>query len=107
MSESDALVHSENLPSEQSGELLRLPRERAKWDWMSFFVRRRSGEVYRAKTDGEEAAFVCGAEPAKPIGDRVLNASEKERTFSTAIPTPCTCRPATKPLLPRKRFANC
>ncbi|MGB8011864.1 MAG: 5-deoxy-glucuronate isomerase [Terriglobales bacterium] len=59
MSESDALVHSENLPSEQSGELLRLPRERAKWDWMSFFVRRlASGEVYRAKTDGEEAAFV-------------------------------------------------
>ena len=59
MSETDSLVHSENLPSEQSGELLRLPRETAGWEWMSFFVRRlESGEVYRAATDGEEAVFV-------------------------------------------------
>lgn len=59
MSETDSLVHSENLPSQQSGELLRLPREAAGWEWMSFFVRRLgSGEVYRAATDGEEAVFV-------------------------------------------------
>lgn len=59
MSESDSLVHSENLPSEQAGELIHLPRERANWEWMSFFVRRIGrGDVYRAETNGEEAAFV-------------------------------------------------
>lgn len=59
MSESDSLVHSENLPSEQAGELIHLPRERANWEWMSFFVRRLGrGDVYRTETNGEEAAFV-------------------------------------------------
>jgi 5-deoxy-glucuronate isomerase len=59
MSETDSLVHSENLPAGQSGELLRLPRERANWEWMSFFVRRLGpGEVYRTATDGEEAVLV-------------------------------------------------
>jgi 5-deoxy-glucuronate isomerase len=59
MSESESLVHSENLSSGQAGELLHLPRERAQWEWMSFFVRRLGrGDVYRAETNGEEAAFV-------------------------------------------------
>ncbi|HSZ63964.1 MAG TPA: 5-deoxy-glucuronate isomerase [Terriglobales bacterium] len=59
MNESDSLVHSENLPVEQVGELLHLPREKAKWEWMSFFVRRLGpGDVYRTETKGEEAAFV-------------------------------------------------
>jgi 5-deoxy-glucuronate isomerase len=59
MNESDSLVHSEGLPVGQAGELLHLPREKAKWEWMSFFVRRLGpGDVYRAETNGEEAAFV-------------------------------------------------
>lgn len=59
MNDSEVLVHSENLPSEQAGELLHLPRQRANWEWMSFFVRRLGrGDVYRADTNGEEAAFV-------------------------------------------------
>lgn len=59
MSESDCLVHSEKLPLEQAGELIHLPRETAKWEWMSFFVRRLvPGNVYKATTDGEEAVFV-------------------------------------------------
>ena len=79
MSETDSLVHSENLPAEQPGELLRLPREAAGWEWMSFFVRRLgSGEVYRTTTNGEEAVFVllggtCQADwgqGAKRIGKR-------------------------------------
>jgi len=79
MSESDSLVHSKNLPSEQAGELLHLPRQSAKWEWMSFFVRRLGrGDVYRAGTDGEEAAFVllggtCRADwvqGAQRIGER-------------------------------------
>lgn len=59
MKETDSLVHSENLPSEQSGELLHLPRESAGWEWMSFFVRRLgNGGLYRTATNGEEAVFV-------------------------------------------------
>jgi len=59
MSEFDSLVHSENLPSEQAGEILHLPRQKANWEWMSFFVRRLArGDVYRTTTDGEEVAFV-------------------------------------------------
>jgi 5-deoxy-glucuronate isomerase len=59
MSETESLVHSENLPSGQAGELLHLPRQKANWEWMSFFVRRMApSDVYRATTDGEEAAFV-------------------------------------------------
>jgi 5-deoxy-glucuronate isomerase len=79
MSESESLVHSRNLPPEQAGELLHLPRQEARWEWMSFFVRRlRPGDVYSARTDGEEAVFVllggtCEADwgrGARPIGER-------------------------------------
>jgi len=52
-------LHSRSLPPEQGGELLHLPRQKAGWEWMSFFVRRLlPGEVYQTNTDGEEAAFV-------------------------------------------------
>src|SRR5208282_4189253 len=59
MNESDFLVHSRKLPLEQPGELLHLPRQQAKWEWMSFFVRRlQPANVYRTRTEHEEAAFV-------------------------------------------------
>ena len=59
MSESDFLVHSSSLPPDQAGELLHLPRQKAQWEWMSFFVHRvLPGETYEAHTTGEEAAFV-------------------------------------------------
>ncbi len=59
MSESDCLVHSRDLPLAGSGELLHLPRSDARWEWMSFFVRRlQPGDVYRSCTEHEEAAFV-------------------------------------------------
>jgi 5-deoxy-glucuronate isomerase len=59
MSESDCLVHSRDLPLAGSGELLHLPRSDARWEWMSFFVRRlQLGDVYRSCTEHEEAAFV-------------------------------------------------
>ena len=79
MSESESLVHSENLPVGRGGELLHLPREKAEWEWMSFFVRRLAADdVYRAETNGEEAAFVllggiCAADwgrGAQRIGKR-------------------------------------
>jgi 5-deoxy-glucuronate isomerase len=79
MSESDFLVHSASLPPQQAGELLHLPRQEAKWEWMSFFVRRlRPGDVYHTRTQGEEAVFVLlggtgeadWGQGAKPIGKR-------------------------------------
>jgi 5-deoxy-glucuronate isomerase len=79
MTESDFLVHSRSLPPERAGELLHLPRQEAKWEWMSFFVRRLlPGETYRVPTEGEEAVFVilggtCSADwghGAQRIGNR-------------------------------------
>ena len=59
MSESDSIVHSRTLAAEQSGELLHLSREKARWEWMSFAVRRLSpGDEYHTLTENEEATFV-------------------------------------------------
>jgi 5-deoxy-glucuronate isomerase len=59
MNNGDFVVHSQNLPPNLAGELLHMPRADANWEWMSFFVRRlQIGDVYRSRTDGEEAAFV-------------------------------------------------
>jgi 5-deoxy-glucuronate isomerase len=59
MSESDSLVHSRDLAPEVGGELLSLSRQRANWQWMGLFVRRLlPGEIYEARTEHEEAAFV-------------------------------------------------
>jgi 5-deoxy-glucuronate isomerase len=52
-------VHSKNLPQEQAGLLLDLPRQKANWEWMSFFVRRlHPGNIFRSQTEEVEAAFV-------------------------------------------------
>ena len=59
MSDSPILVHSLNLPPQQGGELLNLPREKANWEWMSFTVRRlQPGDSLQTRTEQEEAAFV-------------------------------------------------
>ncbi|HXY04440.1 MAG TPA: 5-deoxy-glucuronate isomerase [Terriglobales bacterium] len=55
----ESLVHSENLPPRIAGELLHLSRQQANWEWMSFFVRRlQPADVYKARLEDEEAAFV-------------------------------------------------
>jgi 5-deoxy-glucuronate isomerase len=55
----DHLVHSQKLSSERGGMLLHLPREQARWEWMSFSVRRLlPEETYATSTENEEAAFV-------------------------------------------------
>jgi 5-deoxy-glucuronate isomerase len=57
--EKTLLVHSFDLPPQESGELLHLPRKDGNWEWMSFFVRRlQPGKVIRTRTASEEAAFV-------------------------------------------------
>jgi 5-deoxy-glucuronate isomerase len=59
LSDSDVVVHSSSLPPGQSGSLISLPRQEAKWEWMSFDVRRiLPGETIEARTQEEEAAFV-------------------------------------------------
>ena len=59
MSKESSVVHSRELPPEDSGELLHLTREQAGWEWMSFFVRRlQPGNLFRTSTQHEEAAFV-------------------------------------------------
>jgi 5-deoxy-glucuronate isomerase len=59
VSDSGFLVHSRDLPLREAGELLHLPRQEAKWEWMSFFVRRlQPGDIFRTQTGHEEAVFV-------------------------------------------------
>jgi 5-deoxy-glucuronate isomerase len=57
MTAQDFLVHS--LQSDGAGDLLTLPRELAKWEWMSFFVYRLSaGESLSVHSETEEVAIV-------------------------------------------------
>jgi len=59
LSKPSIVFSSSNLPAKAAGRLLELPRQKAEWEWMSFFVTRlQPGEVLCASTDGEEAAFV-------------------------------------------------
>jgi 5-deoxy-glucuronate isomerase len=59
MSSRPSVVHSKQLADGQSGELLRFSRDGVEWEWMSMTVRRLNpGEIYEAKLQGEEAAFV-------------------------------------------------
>src|SRR6185312_7829572 len=52
-------VHFHSKAHEFHGLLLELPRERARWEWMSFFVRRLvPGEQYEAHDAGEEIGMV-------------------------------------------------
>jgi 5-deoxy-glucuronate isomerase len=59
MNGKESIVHSIKIPAGQSGEMLKLSREDARWDWMSFSVRRlNSRESYQTSTGKEEAVFV-------------------------------------------------
>jgi 5-deoxy-glucuronate isomerase len=66
--EGSFLFHSSNLPEHSSGEILHLPRNRAGWEWLSFFVHQlQAGNTFRAETVDEEAVFVllggtCGVD---------------------------------------------
>lgn len=75
----DFLVHSTSLAAGQPGDLLSLPRDRAAWEWMSFYVRRLApGQIWETRADGEEVVLLllggkCGADwgdGQKKIGER-------------------------------------
>jgi len=78
-----SFAHSVDLPPQKAGELLCLPREKADWEWMSFFVRRlQPGDVYRASTEGEEAAFVIlGGTCAADWGQGVVPLGKRKTVF--------------------------
>ena len=58
MSAQDNLFHSRELAAGTTGELLSLPRERARWGWMSFFVNRLGpGQSCNIRMESEEAAL--------------------------------------------------
>jgi len=107
MSESDSLVHSENLPIGRAGELLHLPREKAKWEWMSFFVRRLApDDVYRAETKGEEAAFVLLGGTCLADWGRARSELGNGTMCSMDILMRCICPQAMRLVLQPKRFAK-
>jgi 5-deoxy-glucuronate isomerase len=59
MTSDTTVVHSLQLPRQESGELLRFTREQAGWQWMSFVVRRLlPGESLSLHTQGEEMGLV-------------------------------------------------
>ena len=83
MSESIVHVHSLNLPPQKAGEILQLPRQRAGWEWMSFFVRRlQPGDVFRSRTQDEEAAFVfLGGTCLADWGQGVQTVGKRKNVF--------------------------
>jgi len=83
MIESDVLVRSGKLSSEQGGELLHLTREHANWEWMSFFVRRLlPGQSYRTHLDDEECAFVLlGGTCRADWGEGVVSIGKRVDVF--------------------------
>jgi len=59
LSESTLLIYPSKAPAPPGGLLVDLPREKANWEWMSFFVRHlAAGESFQTRTGDEEAAFV-------------------------------------------------
>jgi 5-deoxy-glucuronate isomerase len=55
----DTLIHSSKLRPEDSGLLLDLPRHKAEWEWMSFYVRQLApGDAWKAGAADEESAIV-------------------------------------------------
>jgi 5-deoxy-glucuronate isomerase len=83
MTASDYIVHSANLGSAQRGTLLTLPREQAKWEWMSFFVHRLlPGDKYETVTNGEESAFVIlGGSCRADWGDGAVSIGKRADVF--------------------------
>jgi 5-deoxy-glucuronate isomerase len=83
VSQGTVLHHSAVLPPGQPGELVNLAREKAGWEWMSFFVHRLApGQTFEAKTGNEEAAFVLlGGKCTVDWGDGVKHIGRRKDVF--------------------------
>lgn len=83
MREKLIIAHSVNLPPQQGGELLHLPRQKAGWQWMSFGVRRlQPGEEFQTATENDEAAFVIlGGTCVVDWGQGPVHAGKRKHVF--------------------------
>jgi 5-deoxy-glucuronate isomerase len=79
----DYIVHPQPLPAGQSGLLIDFPRERARWEWMSFFVRRLApGDEYRAGSATEETALILlGGRCRADWGEGPTEVGERANVF--------------------------
>jgi 5-deoxy-glucuronate isomerase len=96
LTENTLLFHSVNFPAEQAGNILSLPREKANWDWMGLFVRRlQPGDVFRTRTENEEAAFVIlGGTCVVDWGQGATQVGKRKNVFdglpyTLYLPTQC------------------
>ena len=78
-----SIVHSQDLPQGQSGELLSFSRQEAAWEWMSFVVRRLvPGDTLRLQTQDEEMALVLlGGECAANWGEGEVLIGGRKNVF--------------------------
>jgi len=79
----DTLVHSRKLRSDESGLLLELPRQKAAWEWMSFYVRQLApGAGWKAGAADEESAIVLlGGRCTVDIGSGPREIGERNNVF--------------------------
>lgn len=108
ISEREFLVHSKNLASDETGEMLHLFREKAKWESMSFFVRRLLlPAISITRTRMVRSPRLSSlAERARPIGEKARGTLENVRMFSTAFLMRCICPLEKKSPLRWRRFAK-
>ncbi len=83
MDTANVLFQSSPLPEGVSGELLSVPREKAGWKWMSFYVRRLvGGASWEMQTDGEEVVLVLlGGRCAADWGQGERRIGERAHVF--------------------------
>ncbi len=83
MKKNEFLVHSGSLPPGKGGKLLSLPRQRANWQWMSFFVHRLApGDSWEPQTKQEEmAAVLLGGRGCVNWGEGERSIGRREHVF--------------------------
>jgi 5-deoxy-glucuronate isomerase len=87
VSDSAVLVHPFSIPADQGGELLNLSRQKANWEWMSFFVRRlQPGDAYQTCTEQEEAVFVILGGTCRADWGRGLRDLGKRKNVFDGLP---------------------
>jgi 5-deoxy-glucuronate isomerase len=83
MKANTSIVHSQNLPQGQSGELLRFSRQEVGWEWMSLVIRRLvPGDTLPLQTQDEEMALVLlGGECAADWGEGEVLIGGRKNVF--------------------------
>src|SRR4051812_39221701 len=84
----DTLIHSRKLRSDESGLVLDLPRQKAAWQWMSFYVRQltpgtlwKAGAADGGSPDEESAIVLLGGRCTVDIGSGPQKIGERRDVF--------------------------